>query len=331
MRTLCDLARHRITTLVVAMIATTAFACSNKKDVERAKKSLYDTDFAVVYSAALEATREIYPNLDDSPGAGAVRTAWHQVTYANNTDDLSQGKTLSTGANGGSLATSQGQAAAGMPTRLAYKRYFIRFDVIVAGGRPWRVKVQGHASEWEPGAALPVELHGPAKPHWLDGRTDALTLAIYKRIKNYAVPMKEQPVEVKPEDNLPKTDPKVFANLPPEAAKRLAALKDAVSHRDYPQLRAQMFDDVAWSLGGAPGADTAMAMWQADPEPLDAMAKAIAGGCVASDEAGAPRSGDAKSSKKVSCPGGPPVAGAWQLILEQRGTDWKLASFVKAE
>ncbi len=296
-------------------------ACSNKKDIERAKKSLYDADFAVVYTAALEATREIYPNLDDSPGAGAVRTAWHQVTYANNTDDLSQSKSLSTAGGNGGLATTQGQAQAGMPTRLAYKRFFIRFDVIVAGGRPWRVKVQGHASEWEPGAALPVELRGPAKPHWLDGRTDALTLAIFKRIKSFAVPMKELPPEVKPEDNLPKTDPKAFANVPPAAAKRLALLKDSVSHRDYVQLRAQIFDDVAWSIGGAPGADTAMAMWQADTESLDAMAKVIVAGCATAGD------------KKITCPGPDKqlVPGAWLLTLELRGADWKVASFIKSE
>jgi hypothetical protein len=302
------------------MAAIAGAACSSKKEVERARKSLYDTDFAVVYSAALEATRDIYPNLDDNPGAGAVKTAWHQVTYANNTDDLSQSRTLSTAAGGNTLAQGQGQAGAGMPTRLAYKRFFIRFDVAVTGGRPWRVKITGHASEWEPGAALPVELRGPAKPHWLDGRTDALTLAIFKRIKKFAVPMKEAPAEIRIEDTLPKTDPKAFTNLPPDAAKRLALLKDAVSLREYGNLRAQVFDDVSWSLGGAPGAETAMAMWQADPESLDAMAKVITAGCVPSAD-----------GKKVSCPGAAPAPGGYQLVIELRGADWKVSSFVRAE
>src|SRR5678810_675115 len=108
------------------------------------------------------------------------------------------------------MAGSPAAQAAGMPTRLAYKRYFIRFDVVVAGGRPWRVKVTGHASEWEPGAAMPVELHGPAKPHWLEDRTDAPTVAIYKRIKPYAVPMKPEEAPVRPEDQIPRTDPHAF-------------------------------------------------------------------------------------------------------------------------
>jgi hypothetical protein len=310
--------RHRITSLALSALVLLV-ACSSKKDVERAKKSVYDADFAIVYSACLDATRDLYPNLDDNPGVGAVKTAWHQVSYANNSDDLSQNKSLSTGGPGGTLANTQAQGQAGMPTRLAYKRTFIRFDVAVVGGRPWRVKVTGHASEWEPGAALPNELKGPARPHWLDGRTDALTLAIYKRIKAYAIPMKEKDPEIKQEDTVPKTDPKTFTNLPPDAGKRLASLKDAVVLRQYDKLRTQVFDDVAWSLGGAPGLDTAMAMWQADPETLDQMAKAISAGCV--------KAGD----KKITCPGAAPVAGQWQLILELRGTDWKLASFVKAE
>lgn len=314
--------RHPIITLLLAMISLVGIAaCGSKKDVERAKRSLYDTDFAVVYSAVLDATRDIYPTLDDSPGAGAIHTAWHQVTYANNTDDVAQAKTLSTGGmSQGNMATTQGQAAAGQPTRLAYKKFFIRFDITVAGGRPWRVKVQGHASEWEPGAAMPSELRGPARPHWLEGRTDALILAIYKRIKGYAVPMKELPPEVKQEDTIPKTDPKAFANVPPVAAKRLATLKDASANRDYASLRAQVFDDVTWSAGADPGADTAMAMWQADPESLDGMAKTIAAGCAP------------EGDKKIVCPSkDKQKPGAWQLTLELRGADWKVASFVRAE
>lgn len=303
--------RHGITILLCVA------ACSNKAEVARAKRSLYDNDFAIVYSKALEATREVYQNLDDNPRSGTIKTAWHQVAYATSGDDAAGGRSL---AAGGSqpLANSPAAAQAGMPTRLAYKRYYIRFDVSVTGGRPWRVKVVGHASEWDPGAALPVEMVGAARPPWLDGRTDALVLAIYKRLKPYAVAMPADEPEVKPEDLLPKTDPKTFANVPPDAAKRLAQIKDAVGRREYGQLREQLFDDVAWSLGGAPSADVAMATWQADPEALDAMARLITAGCGAADN-------------KVSCPATPPRSGQWQLVIEHRGEAWKVASFVKRE
>ena len=304
--------RHGITLLAIVFAA-----CGNKADVQRAKRSLYDTDFAIVYSKVLEATREIYPSVDDNPGTGAIKTVWHPVPYGGNTqDDLSGNRSLSTSGANMPMANSPAAAQAGMPTRLHFKKFFIRFDVTVLGGRPWRVKVIGHASEWEPGAALPVELTGPAKPSWLDPRTDALTLAIYKKLKPYAIPMKEDIPEPRPEDLIPKTDPKSFANVPPAAAKRLAELKDAVGRREYALLREQLFDDVAWSIGGSPGADTAMAMWQADPEPLDAMAKVIGEACVVAE-------------KRVLC--GELSPGKWQLVLEHRDGTWKVASFVRAE
>jgi hypothetical protein len=301
--------RHRIIFLAAATMCMTGCP-ANKKEIESAKRSLYDTDFAIVYGAALEATREVYPSLEDAPGHGAIKTAWHQVSYANNQDDLANPKTVAQG-----QGQTASQAAAGMPTRLAYKRYFIRFDVTVAGGRPWRLKVVGHAAEWEPGATLPTELHGVARPSWLEGRTDALMISIHKRLKAHVVEMKEQVAEV---DDVKRADPTVFKDVPPEAGKRLAALKDALGGRDYPALRAQLAEDISWSLGGGTGADAAMATWQADPEPLDAMGKALAAGCA----------GDAK---KVTCPAAPPAPGAYQLIVEPRGTGWQVTSFVKAE
>jgi hypothetical protein len=315
--------RHRITFSIA--IALCVISCSgNKKEVESAKHSLYDTDFAIVFSAALESTRLLYGSLDDYPGTGSIKTAWHQVPYASTQDDVSNTQTISnnsqqspTAGAGVGGGVSQGAGAGSMPTRLAYKRYFIRFDVQVAGGRPWRVKVVGHAAEWDPGNAMPTELHGIARPPWLDGRTEALQVAIYRRIKPYAVPMKELEV-AKDEDTLPKTDPTSFKGVPPAAAKTLAALKDALGHRDYPTLRSVLAEDVVWSLGGSPGAETAMAMWQADPETLDAMGRAIASGCASAD-------------KRVVCPAGAAVPNAFQLILEQRGDSWKVASFVKSE
>lgn len=311
--------RHR--SIFLLAIALAAIGCSNKKEVKAAKSSVYDIDFAVVYSGALAATRELYASLDDNPGAGQIKTSWHQVSYANTNDDLANQRTVAAGQgmSQSGTAVSPGAAAAGMPTRLAYKRYFVRFDVTVAGGRPWRVKVVGHASEWEPGNALPTELRGMARPPWLDGRIEALQVAIYRKIKAYAIPAKEEPAEVQAKEiELPKTDPGTFKNLAAPQAKALAAIKDALALRDNTALRAQLADDVVWSLGGSPGADTAMAMWQADPETLDAMGRVIASGCGALD-------------KKVLCPPGAPAPGTWQLVVEPRGDAWKVTSFVKAE
>ncbi len=291
--------------------------CTNKKEIHSAKHSLFDTDFAIVFSTALEVTRAAYSNLDDFPATGMIKTAWHQVSYANNQDDLSNQRTVAQSQGLPAGGTSQGAAAAGMPTRLAYKRQFVRFDISVVGGRPWRVKVIGRAAEWDPGNAMPTELRGMAKPPWLDGRTEALQLAIFRKMKQFAVPMKEE-VEVKAGPVMPTTDPTMFKGIEADAAKALASIKDALARRDYAALRGMLAEDVVWSLGGAPGADTAMAMWQADPETLDAMSRTIAAGCGAAE-------------KRVACPAVAPIAGAWQLILETRPTVWKVSSFIKAE
>ncbi|MFN0246342.1 MAG: hypothetical protein ACKV2T_05510 [Kofleriaceae bacterium] len=304
---------HRI--IFVALAFVSLVGCKNKKEIHDAKHSLYNTDFAVVFTAALEATREQYSRLDDFPGQGMIKTAWHAVSSSSESRDVANQGTVSAQNVG---AQSQAASAAGMPTRLAYKRTYIRFDVSVVGGRPWRVKVMGHAAEWDAGNAMPTELRGMARPPWLDGRIESLQVAIYRRIKTYAVPMPPEVEVVKDEPQMPTTDPSTFKNVPPLVAKRLAFIKDALGRRDYAALRTVVSENVVWSLGGAPGADTAMAMWQADPETLDAMAATIVGGCSTTDT-------------KTTCPPGPPVAGAWQLELSLEGESWHISSFVRSE
>jgi hypothetical protein len=307
------MSRHRI--FVLAIIAACA---GNHAEIVTAKHSLYDADFATVYSAVMEVTRAQYPNIDDNPGNGRIATAWHQVQYTNDAEsDLPSQQTYSaTGRQAGTTpGMSPASSMAGLPTRLSSKRYFIRFDINIMGGRPWRVKVVGHASEWDTGMANPTELHGPARPHWLEGRTDALQVAIYKKIGKFAIPMKEEGGGSGEEEA--KTDPASFKGVPEAAGKRLAQLKDTLGKRDYAGLPAQLDADIVWSLGGGTGVDGAMATWQADPAVFDAMGAAIAGGC-------------ASDGKRVTCPA-TPAPGAYQLVLEPRGADWKVTSFVKTE
>ncbi len=309
---------HRIIISSTVLVLVLVAACGSKKDVEFAKSSVYDTDFANVYNAALVATRDLYPQLNDNPGPGKISTAWHQVSYGNNQDDsLGNQRTVATG---GGMQGGPGGAgrSSGMPTRLSYKRYFIRFDVSVIGGRPWRVKVVGHASEWDPGAAMPTEMRGANRPPWLDGRIDGLNVAIYKRIKQFAIPVKEE-VEGPRDEGMVKTDPTTFAGVPAGAGKTLAYLKDALAKRDYVAMRPLLADDIIWSLGGGTGADVAVVTWQADPGILESMQAAITAGCAPSTD-----------GNQVTCPGGPPQIGIYQVVLEDRG-GWKLTSFVKAE
>ncbi len=308
--------------------------CTNKAELKHAKQSAYDVDFAIVFTTALSVTRDLYPKLDDAPGRGTVRTAWHPVPLAITDDDSSVSQANRNGGNtltGAGAQTTSAMTAAGMPSRMARTQKFIRFDIAVIGGRPWRVRVTGHASEWQPGNAQPTDLTGAAKPPWLDARTDALRLQIYRRLRKFAVKMAEEPKPEDPADRFPKIEASAFVGLPPAAAAQLASLKNALVRRDNAAVRADLADDVVWSLGGEPGADTAMAMWQADPDTLDVMAKLVSPPLPVADGGAAPPGGCAGTAARVTCPGGAPTPGAWQLVLEPRGGQWRVTSFVKAE
>lgn len=304
------LARRGLAMMVAIAAIGGAGSCVNKKEIATARSSVYDAEFAVVYSAAVAATRELYPTLDEDPTTGTIKTAWHQVKYTDpGGDDPKSVQSRDRTANAGSASP---QSGLGTNPSLARRTTFIRFDVKVAGGRPWRVRVVGAASELEPGNALPTELRGEAKPHWLGGRSDALVVAIHRKLKRYA---KEAPAII---EEVPEEAPKaaVAGDIPDGARAAAQAVVAAIDTRDYASLRRLCTDDVVWSLGAAPGVDGAMAMWQADPTTFVQMRAAVIAGC-------------ARVGADVVCPGTAP-RGTWQVRLTDRG-GWRLAAFVAAE
>lgn len=326
------LARHRIIcwALSIAWAIACASGCTSKKDIQAAKTSLFNTDFAVVYSAALAATKDLYPESEDFPRRGMVRTKWHPVPLA---DDDDQGvRTNQMGQATGQAVgpqTSGATSPTGMPTRIARNRQYVRFDVTVLGGRPWRVRVVGHAAVMEVGNALPTPLIGAARPTWLDGRIDSLRVAIYKRLQTHAVPMPQELPPENPDDKLPVTAPDSFSGVPAAASAQLAKIKDALIRRDEAALRSYTADDVVWDLGAEPGGDVALVMWKADPNLLDTMLTLIVPSAPAAE--GKPAViGCGGEAKRVTCPAGPPVIGQFQLVLEDRG-GWKITSFVRGE
>lgn len=297
--------------LVAAISALALAGCMNKKEVAEARASVYDAEFAVVFSAAVAAVRELYPRLDEDAATGVIKTAWHQVKFSDpGADDP---KSVQARDQTAGVGTASPNTGLGYNPSLARRLTFIRFDVTVAGGRPWRIRVVGTASQLEPGNALPTELKGAARPHWLAGRTDALTVAIHRRLKSHA---RRAPtvVDDAPEEAPPAT---IAGDIPDGARATAQAIVRALEHRDHAGLRAQCADDVVWSLGAAPGVDGAMAMWQADPGVFAQMLAAIAAGC-------------ASAGADVVCPATAP-RGAWQLRLARRGAAWKLAAFVTVE
>ena len=302
---------NHIAVVVVAGAAAIAPACVSKKEANEARASVYDAEFAVVYSAAVEAVRELYPNFDDDPSTGTIRTAWHQVKYTDVGSDDPKTSQVRDRAAGAGTNSAGGQL--GYNPSLAHRINFIRFDVHVAGGRPWRVRVVGAASQLEPGNALPTELRGADQPHWLSGRTDALTIAIHRKLSTVA---RKAPREVEAPPPPPeKVD--VAGDIPTAARDLAAEVVRAIHDRDYDRLRGYLAEDVVWSLGAPGGVDGAMAMWQADPGVFSHIEAAITAGCGSAGD-------------EIACPADA-SSGAWQARFARRGADWKLAAFIPAE
>lgn len=225
----------------------------------------------MVYSEVLAAVRDLYPQISEDARTGVIRTAWHPVHVQQGTDD-----------GGGQPSPNPNQVRTGLETTNQLRQqFFIRFDVHVVGGRPWRVRVDGEASSWKAGE-IPTPLRGPEIPHWLEGRVNALEVAIHDRLRRYAVALKDGPGRAG--ESAPAARPldvARFGALPAGAAQVVAEVDRAAGARDVARLRALMADDFTYSTGDPPSADTAIIMWRADPSILAELGKALDAGCAA--------------------------------------------------
>lgn len=306
----------RIPSLILVLAMLLSQACgASPKEVKAASSSGYNTDFATVYGQALSATVELYPHTTENAVTGVIRTAWHPVATQSGSNRQNSQNASSVannpGASGGGISMLSNTEASDR------KRFFIRFRVHVVGGKPWRVRVTGEASEWAAGD-VPMSLKGAETPHWLPGRTEALQVAIYRRLQKHAIRLKTAaPVE---ETTATIEQPTSYAALPKAARKVVAAVHRAVAVRDMGALRQHMAEDLLWSVGNAGSADVAIAMWQADTQIFTALGKVLEGGCTVGDGA-----------LTVSCPqayGSEPNYSGYRAIFEKRAEGWVMTAFV---
>jgi hypothetical protein len=281
---------------------------ASAREVRKATTSAYDADFAIVFSQTLIAVRTLYPHYEENPSAGWIKTAWHPLQVSQGQDTADQG-----------IEDPQDPSNPFRATRAPFARFYIRFRVHVVGGRPWRVRVEGEASSWEAGA-IPTPLRGAETPHWLKGRTEALQVAIYRRLRAHAVPVVGHRAAAPPRAD--EATLAQFGDLPAAAARVVADVHAAAIAGDFIRLRAHMADDFVWSLGAAPGADHAIVMLQADPTLVSQLIAALAAGCSA---AGAPA--------RVTCPpADAPLAASRHLAtFADVGGTWKMVSFLVAD
>jgi len=314
-----------IRSTICACAALVAAACgASQKTIHKAETSGYDTDFAIVFSEALAAVQELYPHLDENPSAGWIKTSWHQLKISqSNTTHEAQGIGVGETPNPNSQVSGDPNQVGGGSgvfggTRTTGTLYFIRFRVYVLGGRPWRVRVEAEAAEYEPGLK-PAPLKGADVPPWLKPRAQALQVSVYKRLEQYAVRIDARPTRWT-EIAQPKKAPQLgkYGAIPKPAAARVHALRGALLAGDFDKVRTFLVEEFVWSAGATPSADQALMMWKADPTILSRLVSSLDSGCSASDD------------KTVACPVDAKSGQLRATFAEQAG-EWKLTSFVSAE
>lgn len=294
--------------LLAVSLALAIAACVNRTEINTARRSVYDADFAHVYNAAVQTVRAQYPRFVEDPAVGKISTEWQIVNFTNQADDP---RSRSGGMAGGLGGTTGGTGTSplGATDAMGTKRFYVRFDVSVSSQRPYRVRVLGHAAEWRAGDAKASPLRGASVPSWLPAREDALVVGIYRALKSVAQPA---PVELAPPP--PSEEPAAtadeFAGVPAGAAAALAALKTAVVRRDYPAIERVLATDVVWSAGAAPGRAGAMVILRADPARLERLSAALAATCAGDDQ-------------QVSCG----AAGGPRLTVRPVGATWLVSAF----
>jgi hypothetical protein len=140
-----------------------------------AKGARYDTELAVVYQAALDALADRFPHVDGNPTDGSIHTEWRDLPKAATPD-------------GRTNKMSTEDIKVHQTARSTGRRFQMRIDIAITGGRPWQVSVVGHAAARAEDTGVPEELHGVDEPSWLHEQVDALSADIYERVKAYAVP-----------------------------------------------------------------------------------------------------------------------------------------------
>lgn len=259
-----------ITFAVVFLLLAGACGGTSEEEVREAQTSGYKGDFAVIYSETLAAVRELYPHVNEDARTGVVRTAWHPVHVQQGADDDA---TRSATVNPRSSRTGLQSAT------VMREQFFVRFAVHVVGGRPWRVRVHGEASAWKAGE-MPTPLRGSEVPQWLPGRVNALEVAIFRRLKGYAVELKYAPEAAPTARPAAAVDMAKFGQVPAAAARVIAAVEQAAGARDVAALRKLMADQFTYTTGDEPSADTAVLVWQADPSILAELDKVLDAGCA---------------------------------------------------
>jgi len=141
-------------------------ACGENATLVAARHSAYNADRGVLMDEIIAyldqhefrdrgwATRFPRDDFEVDRQAGTISTAWHLVNAAD-------------------------------PKMSFPKSDFIRLDITIADGPPWRVRVVSHGGQLMMGAELVSEIAGDEQ--WLTTATNKVIAEIHRRLERYAV------------------------------------------------------------------------------------------------------------------------------------------------
>jgi hypothetical protein len=319
----------------VTLVALLFGACGpSASDIKMSKSVRYDTEFARVWTAVSDEVHKKYPATEvEDPQAAIIRTSWRLVevrtaeiseqgaSFTEQPRDPTNNMSQTQGRNGQQSVDPTGNPTSGAAASVNRSMpqvpggLFIHMQVKIQGP-PWRVSVDGEAAEYKPGLTLLTPFtHGTAdEPIWVQSRIDALSTAIYERLKRYAVVDKapEGPKKIE-------LDTTAWQNLNDKSAVELIAkVRAAAKNKDAHALRDLMDGAFTWASGGEPSADTAVTMFSADPTKLAALTRTLDGGCGTAEDA-------------ITCPAGIAAdasgSGA-RAVFRKVGGAWKFVVFL---
>jgi hypothetical protein len=255
-----------------AALALLAVGCGpSLSTIETARYARYDAPFATVWSAVVDELRRRYPSIQAEDAVrGVVATAWRVVDVG--AADPADRQAANTPAR---LGAPLG-AAADLPAGVS-DASLVRM-VVTVKGPPWGVAVEGEGARVAAGLQLaPYRRHAADEPPWVQARIDNLSVAIHERLAPYAVATSSNRPRPRAAAAL---DTSAWQNLgDPELIGLIGRVRMAARTRNAGALRADMTADFRWAAGAAGSADTAIAMWSADPTVLQTLAATLDAGC----------------------------------------------------
>jgi hypothetical protein len=301
------------------MLALLAACGPSASQITRARSVTYQADFALVWNAVVQAVGEDYKDIKfEDATKGVLQTDWTRVERGNEEVEQEQDP---------NAQRSQEEAErevreAGQPGnphargRIAFKLIRVRVEV-QKGGPPWRVTVSAEAARYEPGMTMliPYQRGAIDEPVWVEPRIDRLYVAIYERLKKYAIDVTPAPRQPSPGVAKRTSEAGPWAGLPGEARDVVAAVQAAARKKDPAGIRPHMIDPFVSSVGAVP-ADQTVAVWSADPTELDVLAAALDRGCDL----------DA-AAERITCPRG--AAGGLRAVFHKTAGVWKLAQLAE--